>query len=127
MASLVATPTTSSFLHPRQGILLNRNDVTPLTTPKRLPIDLPSPLPRSHSNSSSNSSTDPSPSNSPPRKIRFAPLPNPRRPPLPAETGDPPPLGTESQDPVAAPASTLPGELIALTPVPSTSGDSTVN
>ena len=127
MTSLVATPTTSSFLHP-QGILLNRNDVTPLTTPKRFPIDLPAPLPRSNSNSSSNSS-DASPSDSPPRKIRFAPLPDPRRAPLATETlaGDLSPAATESQDPVAAPTSTSAGELIALTPVTSISGDSTVN
>jgi hypothetical protein len=135
MASLVAPPTTSSFLHPatqpRHGILLNRNDVTPLSTPQRSPVALPNPLPRDSPNSSSNSS-DGSPSSSPPRKIRFAPLPDPRRATLLTEPADLSAPLTESQDPptaAAAPA-TAPatvGELIALTPVPSTSGDSTVN
>lgn len=124
MASLVATPTTS-FLHPtiqpRPGILLNGNDVTPLSTPRRSPIDLPAPLPRNNSNYSSNSnSSDGSPS---PRKIRFAPLPDPRRV-LPEPTGD----TTETQDAAAAaltPSSATAGELIALTPVASI-GESTV-
>lgn len=130
MASLVA-PSPTSFLHPtlqpRQGILLNRNDVSPLTTPRRSPIDLPAPLPRNNSNysSNSNSSDSSSPSNSPPRKIRFAPLPDPRR--VVPETGD----TTETQDAAAAaslaPSSATAGELIALTPVASTSGESTVN
>ena len=129
MASLVATPTTS-FLHPtiqpRPGILLNGNDVTPLSTPRRSPIDLPAPLPlpRNNSNSSNSNSSDGSPSNSPPRKIRFAPLPDPRRV-LPEPTGD----TTETQDAAAAaltPSSATAGELIALTPVASISGESTV-
>ena len=134
MASLVATSTTS-FLHPtlqpRQGILLNPSGVTPLTTPRRSPIDLPAPLPRNNSNysSNSNSSDSSSPSSSPPRKIRFAPLPDPRRVALPLlpETGD----TTDTQDAAAAAAlaasSATAGELIALTPVASISGDSTVN
>ena len=128
MASLLAPPTTS-FLHPtlqpRQGILLNRNDGSPLSTPRRSPIDLPAPLPRINSNysSNSNSSDSSSPSNSPPRKIRFAPLPDPRR--VLPETGD----TTETQDAAAslAPSSATAGELIALTPVASASGESTVN
>ena len=127
MASLVATPTTS-FLHPtiqpRQGILLNPYDITPLSTPRRSPVDLPAPLPRNNSNYSSNSnSSDGSTSNSPPRKIRFAPLPDPRRAALLSEHT------TEPQDAApAAPAlsSATASEIIALTPVTSIGGDSTV-
>jgi len=113
---------------PRQGILLNRHDVTPLSTPKRSPIDLPAPLPRINSTDSSNSS-DGSPSDSPPRKIRFAPLPDPRRAILLPEPGDISAALTETQDAAAAAPSATTGELIALTPVASTSGsgDSTVN
>jgi len=127
MASLVATPTPSSFLHPttqpRHGILLNHHDVTPLSTPRRSPIGLPLPLPRNNSSSSS----DGSPSDSPPRKIRFAPLPDPRRATLVPEPGDISAGLSETQDAAAAHIPTATGELIALTPVASTSGDSTVN
>jgi hypothetical protein len=130
MASLVATPTTS-FLHPiiqpqpRQGILLNRNDVTPLSTPRRSPIDLPTPLPRNNSSYSSNSnSSDSSTSNSPPRKIRFAPLPDPRRATLLLEPAAA--HTTDTQDATTTAAALSSGELIALTPVTSISGDSTV-